>query len=106
VGLVGWLFKSPRRSEKHVHYVYVRCNVCDEAIKARIHLVNDPSADYSKRKASYHLRKTLIGSDRCFRPIEIELTFNERRRLVDQTIEGGEFISQREFDATSEEQSS
>jgi hypothetical protein len=106
VGILDRLFGASDRTENNVRYVYVRCQECGEVIQARVHLVNDLSADYSKRKASYHVRKTIVGSERCFRPIEIELAFNDKRRLVNQSIEGGEFITQREYKANSAEHAS
>jgi hypothetical protein len=49
-----------------------------------------------KGETTYFCRKTLIGSERCFQPIEVELTFDAQRNLIDKQIQGGQFISEDE----------
>jgi len=44
---------------------------------------------------SYFIRKVLIGDKYCFERIEVELTFDGSRKLVDRQISGGEFIDQK-----------
>jgi hypothetical protein len=43
-------------------------------------------------EGGYFIRKTLVGSNRCFQRVEVTLYFDERRNLVDRQISGGEFI--------------
>jgi len=38
-----------------------------------------------------------VGSNRCYRPIEVELTFDKNRRLINEEIKGGEFVSEEDF---------
>jgi hypothetical protein len=33
-----------------------------------------------------------MGSGRCFQQIEVELTFDANRRLLDKQVQGGTFI--------------
>lgn len=101
MGFLDKLFGGREKEETNVQYVYARCAGCDEVLRGRFHLTHDLSAEYEGRDVSYFARKTLIGSGRCFRPIEIELRFNHKRRLVDKTIRGGEFITREEYEADS-----
>jgi hypothetical protein len=43
----------------------------------------------------------LVGEKLCYQPIELRLKFDKNHRLVDQTIMGGKFIEQAEFEAGS-----
>jgi len=73
------------------YWFYVRCSACGETIKGRVDLYNELSQ--REEGAGFLVRKTLIGSERCYRPIEVTLYFDENRRLTDQKIRGGEFVS-------------
>ena len=92
---------SPKGAEQgEVLWVYVRCHKCGEMIKTRIDLRHDLTPNYSAegRVTDYVLRKVLIGSQRCFEPIEVKLTFDPQRRLGSREIAGGEFISREEYE--------
>lgn len=82
------------------HYmVFARCERCGEAIRAHIDLRNDLSIQYGEEGQAdhYFIRKTIIGSGLCFNPIEVELTFDVKRNLTHQSINGGTFICEEEF---------
>ena len=81
--------------DKTGYHVYVRCNRCGEAIKARIDMRNDLSR---LEEGGFVVRKTLVGSQRCFERVEVTLTFDENRKLVDREIVRGEFITREEFE--------
>lgn len=84
--------------EAGVLWIYVRCNACGEVIASRINLANDPSPTYEGGDRAFYLHKTLIGSRRgCYRPIEVELTFDANRRLTSQEVRGGTFVTREEF---------
>lgn len=69
--------------------IAVRCRRCGETIVANINLANDLSEGDD---AAYICRKVLLGRERCFESIEVVLTFDEQRRLVDRAITGGTFV--------------
>lgn len=71
----------------------VQCAHCGEIIKTHIDLENDLSAEYgaNEHEFSYFCRKVLIGKQNCFAPIEVELKFDNRRRLIEKQIKGGTF---------------
>jgi len=92
---------SPKGAEKGEGlWVYVRCGKCGEKIKTRIDLSHDLTPNYSDegRVTDYCLRKVLIGSQRCFEPIEVQLAFDPQRRVTSREIVGGQFISREEYE--------
>lgn len=80
-------------------WLYVKCNYCGEPIKARVDLANQLSLVYGDNgvKEGYFCRKIIIGSQGCYRPIEVELKFDTSRRLTSRKIHGGKFISAEEY---------
>jgi hypothetical protein len=91
---------SPKGTDEgDVLWVYVRCDTCGEMLKTRLDLRHDLTPNYSAggRVADYVVRKVLIGSQRCFEPIEVKLTFDSQRRLGSREIAGGQFISKEEY---------
>ncbi len=87
--------------DAHLYWVYVRCNRCQEKIRFHVDLRNDLSIQYGETEKDdvYFTRKRVIGSQGCFNAIDVELTFDRDRRLIDQQITGGQFISQEEYAA-------
>jgi len=94
---VKWLknlFKSPHSSRDY--WLYVKCNHCGEIIKARIDLYNHLSVQYGEQH-TYYCRKVIIGGEGCYKPIEVEMTFDNSRKLLNREIDGGEFVSEDEY---------
>jgi len=87
---------SPARTDQDVMWVTVRCNRCGEEIRARVNLNNDLSAEYGEGGTSFICRKQLMGEASgerlCFQRIEVELIFDERKKLVGREISGGQFV--------------
>lgn len=93
------LFSSPGAQDDSAYWLYVKCSRCGEAIHTRIDMRNDLSMSYGSAQAdtTYFCRKVLMGEKRCFQRIEVELTFDHRRQLIDRQIHGGEFITAEEY---------
>ena len=89
------MFAGGKRDED-AYWIYVRCHRCGEAIKSRVSLRNDLSL---REDGGYVVRKTLVGSQRCFERVEVTLTFDENRQLTDREIVRGDFITAEEFEA-------
>ncbi|MGQ9696187.1 MAG: hypothetical protein ACUVWV_15740 [Thermodesulfobacteriota bacterium] len=85
---------SYNKSEEKFLIVTVQCARCGEIIQTRIDLENDLSAEYGERESetTYFCRKMLIGKQNCYALIEVELTFDNRRQIIDRVIKGGSFI--------------
>ncbi|MGQ9585314.1 MAG: hypothetical protein ACUVXG_07930 [Anaerolineae bacterium] len=89
---------SGRGAVSPILWVYVRCDVCGEVIATRINLFNDLSATYEGGDRAYYLRKEVIGSRRgCYRPVEIELSFDSNRRVTSREARGGTFATQEDY---------
>ena len=92
MGFLKKLFSSePSRPEKHYYTFNVECNRCGEIIEGRVDLDNDLSLDYEDENEVFYVRKGLIGNNRCFQQIEVELKFNSSRELIEQDVQGGVF---------------
>lgn len=91
------LFAYSGDRDDRTHWIYARCNLCGEKIRSRVDLSNDLSLNYEGDKTIYFCRKVLIGREHCFEKIEVRLTFDQNRKLIDQQITGGQFISAEQF---------
>lgn len=86
---------SPKdKPEERFLVITVQCARCREIVQTRIDLENDLSAEYgeSEGETTYYCRKMLMGRQNCYAPMEVELTFDNRRRLITRVIKGGNFI--------------
>ena len=98
IGRITRFFSSRGGSDEAGYWVYVRCNRCGEKLSSRINIYNDLSVDFQDSgEQTYQCRKTIVGRQTCFERIEIKLIFDKRRKLVEQEISGGEFITEGEF---------
>jgi uncharacterized C2H2 Zn-finger protein len=81
------------------YWFFVKCDHCGEIIRARIDMHNHLSLQYGEGKDgnTYYCRKVVIGSKRCYRPIEVEFTFDANRRLQNRQIKGGVFVTEDEY---------
>jgi hypothetical protein len=92
---LGSLFSSTGSKEAPIYLVKVRCGRCGEIIESRVNLRNDLSVEYGEgEKPVYFTRKVIVGEQGCYQPIEVRLSFNEQRRLIDQEISGGTFVDE------------
>jgi len=92
MGFLKKLFSSePVKPDKHYYTFKVKCNRCGEIIEGRADLDNDLSLDYEDDREVFHVRKGLVGNNRCFQQIEVEMKFNTSRELIEQDVRGGVF---------------
>jgi hypothetical protein len=84
-------------------WLYVKCNACGEKIRVRVNREHDLSADFGggDTPSGYFGHKEIVGRN-CFRRIKVDLHFDSRRSLVEQTIDGGTFITRQEYEAPDE----
>ncbi|MCC7362359.1 MAG: hypothetical protein IT317_22960 [Anaerolineales bacterium] len=94
--LLASLFTPAReRPRRYVLPLSVQCHRCGEVIHGEINLANDLSADYGEDgggATTYVCRKVLVGAGRCFQQIELELTFDEGRKILQQHVTGGKLL--------------
>src|SRR4030067_2333129 len=91
------MFTPSERDEERAYWLYVQCSRCGEKIRARVDLHNDLSPLYPGTGVYYFSRKVLIGQQRCFQKVEVEMNFDENRRLTERKISGGSYITEEEF---------
>ena len=94
---ISALLKSP--SSNRNYWFYVQCDHCQEVLKGRVDMNNHLSIQYGEGKSgnTYHCRKVMIGSNRCYKPIEVKFTFDAARKLIDRQIKGGKFVTEVDF---------
>jgi hypothetical protein len=94
--IMGFLKKlfggGTARPEKRFYVFHVKCNRCGEVIEGRVDLDNDLSLDYEGDSTVYFVRKGLIGDNRCFQQIEVEMKFSSQRELIERQAQGGIFV--------------
>lgn len=83
---------GPAKPEKRYYIFNVKCNRCGEIIEGRVDLDNDLSLEYEGDTTVYLVRKGLIGNNRCFQQIEVEMKFTSGRELIEQQVQGGKFV--------------
>jgi len=83
------------------YYVYVQCKRCGEKIRVRVDMSSELSPEYGSGDFpnGYYCRKVVVGEKRCFQPIEINLKFDGKRRLLEKEIAGGQFLTEEEYAA-------
>ncbi|HLO34326.1 MAG TPA: hypothetical protein VK249_34595 [Anaerolineales bacterium] len=93
MGFLKNLFGGATAKPDKRYYVFnVKCKRCGEVIEGRVDLDNDLSLDYDGDQTVYFVRKGLIGNNRCFQQIEVEMKFTSERQLIEQQAQGGTFV--------------
>lgn len=80
------------KPEKRFYVFHVKCNRCGEILEGRVDLDNDLSLDFEGDRSVYFVRKGLVGNNRCFQQIEVEMKFTPNRELIEQQATGGTFV--------------
>jgi hypothetical protein len=84
---------SSASQEERAYWLEVECGRCGEIIRARVDLYNDLSPIYEESGVTYFCRKVLVGQEHCYQKVEVEMTFDEKRKLTGREIKGGKFTS-------------
>jgi hypothetical protein len=81
-------------SSRELYPITVRCRRCGETLAATVNLSNDLSQDYERDV--FFVRKLIsgTGANRCFQQIEVQLTFDAHKHLLEREITGGIFIDE------------
>ena len=80
------------QEDKEAYWIEARCRRCGEVVRSRVNLYNDLSVEYTDRGTEYLCHKTLMGEGRCFQRLDVDLVFDDKRRLIERRITGGEFV--------------
>jgi hypothetical protein len=94
---ISKVFKSS--GDDRNYWFFVQCDHCKEVLKGRVDMHNHLSIKYGEGKNpnTYYCRKVMIGSNRCYRQIEVELNFDANRKLVERQITGGVFVAESDY---------
>ena len=93
MGFIKKLFSgTPAKPNKRYYVFQVRCKRCGELIEGRVDLDNDLSVEFENDREVFHVRKGLVGNNRCFQQIEVELKFDSARQLLEQQVTGGQLV--------------
>jgi hypothetical protein len=94
MGLLKKLFGGlDTKPDKRYYTFHVKCNRCGEVLEGRVDLDNDLSLDYEGDSTVYFVRKGLVGNNRCFQRIEVEMKFTSDRELIEQQATGGQLTN-------------
>lgn len=82
-------------------YYYVRSRRSGEIIELRLD-PNQLSPEYENQRISgYFAHKTVVGQ-RSFERLEVELSFDSKKKLIDQNVSGGKFVTREDWIAQQE----
>ena len=75
-------------------YFYIRCDKCGAPVRLRVNKFNDFQRDYDT--GELHLRKEVMDGG-CFSLMYATIHLNSAYKVINQEVEGGEFISWEEY---------
>lgn len=78
-------------------FIYSQCTNCQEKFRNRIDKQHDLLQNYAETGPAYTAHKEIIGS-RCRKVILVDLAFDPQRRLQDQSIRNGRFITREDYE--------
>lgn len=84
---------APRKPFKKSYSTFtVKCKRCGENLTGRIDLDNDLSVEYEEGGDIFHVRKVLMGDNKCFQRVEASFKFDADRQVIERDVVGGEFV--------------
>ena len=98
MGFLKRLFGGDKKDKPYVDtrgvYFYVRCNNCPTCVRMRA----DKEYDLMREGDGYTWHKTIVDN-RCFRQIPTVAHLNSNYEIDHAEIEGGEYITEEEYNA-------
>jgi hypothetical protein len=81
-------------------WIYLECANCGEHIKLRLRKTSEiqrrDGLEKDEGPGEFFIRKTIIGS-RCYKPMEAEIEFDNRYRIIKSTVKNGKLIPRSEY---------
>lgn len=86
-------------------YLYVQCQRCQDVVRVRINMSSEASeisdepeddedlAGLEYGGAKYIVSKGVVDA-KCFRPMKLRVLFDNRRKQLDQAVDGGAVVDQ------------
>ena len=87
-------------ADKRYLTVYVLSRRCNEPVSGQVDLLNELSKT-DEGDHAYYTRKVLhtTGESRCFAQVEIELYFNQDKKVINHEVTGGRWLTSDEYEA-------
>lgn len=77
-------------------YYYVQPNGCDEVVRIRIDVNNEPSLDDDN--STYFVRKFVQGTTyKCNRRAELYMTFDSSRKVLKTEVTDGKLVTEEDY---------
>jgi hypothetical protein len=87
-------FNPPTSADSNALWLYVKCAHCGTPLAVRVDLRNEPSIDYEH--GGFILYKEMMDSH-CFTLMRAQVRFDSQRKIVEQSVDKGEFISREQY---------
>lgn len=94
-------FTPATSGDSNAVWLYVKCAQCGTPLAIRVDLRNEPSIDYEH--GGYILYKEMMDSH-CFTLMRARVRFDSQRKIVEQSVEKGEFISREQYEQMKNDQ--
>ena len=87
--------------DANAYWVFVQCAKCGEALKVRVDRRYDLMQEFEEqdRVSGYSLHKAIIGSNRCFVPIQVTQRLDTSHKVKSQEITNGRFLTKEEYES-------
>jgi hypothetical protein len=86
---------SSSAADKNALWLYVRCARCGTPLAVRVDLRNEPSIDYER--GGYVLYKEMMDS-KCFTLMRAQVQLDDQHKVIDQSVDKGEFITRERYE--------
>lgn len=82
-------------------YYYVKCGRCSSIVQLRVSRSSEMRQLFQESDGmdGYAVRKVVVDA-KCFRPMEVNVTYDRSRRETERQIEGGAFVDRAAYDAS------
>lgn len=77
-------------------YIFVQPKGCEEIVRVRINVRNDPSLTDDGKGYIVH---KLARGHKCMQNVDLTLHFDGQRRIIEREIDGGQFVDAAAYDA-------
>jgi len=98
LGFFGFLKNifQPSTQGNLIH-IYIKDEKCGDKIKLLVRKSYDIQKIYEENEqADYRLKKVVI-CNKCYNKINVRIDFDRRYNIIDNQIDGGSIISEKEF---------
>ncbi len=89
------IFSSPKST--NIIEVYLKDNKCGKMFKVFLRKSYEISRVYETKNDVKHMVNKVVVCDKCFNRIKFSLGFDKHYNIITRHIEGGSFITEKEY---------